>query len=395
MNGYYHNARIRGEGGISKIAWITAGGPVELLVSMDIIPIYPENHSVMIGASKMGEEMFIAADSLGYSQDLCSYFRADVGSAVTGKSPLVGGIPKPDFLICCNNSCGTVVKWFQVLSRRLNLPLFVIDCPPVHGEITQSLQKYVEHQMMELISFLEGQREKKFDLDRLGEVCGLSNRGRDLWNDVLGTCEHVPAPMTCFDSFTFIGPIVTLRGTKECNEFYETLLVELGERIANGISAVNEERYRLIWDNIPMWGRLKYLSEVFASKGACLVADTYTNAWARRRLDEAKPIESLADVMLTDYLNVDIEQMAREVMELFDRYSAVGFVMHSNRSCKSYSLGQHDRARMVRVEKNIKTLVIEGDMVDERAFNESRIEMRVDAFLETIGEDRKINCANK
>ena len=26
------------------VAWITSGGPVEPLVAMDIIPVYPENH---------------------------------------------------------------------------------------------------------------------------------------------------------------------------------------------------------------------------------------------------------------------------------------------------------------------------------------------------------------
>ncbi|MGZ6223475.1 MAG: hypothetical protein ACXWMW_12125, partial [Syntrophales bacterium] len=43
------SARISGR----KVAWITSGGPVEPLIAMDIIPVYPENHGAMIGASKM------------------------------------------------------------------------------------------------------------------------------------------------------------------------------------------------------------------------------------------------------------------------------------------------------------------------------------------------------
>ena len=44
------SARLTGK----KVAWITSGGPVEPLIAMDVIPIYPENHGAMIGASKMG-----------------------------------------------------------------------------------------------------------------------------------------------------------------------------------------------------------------------------------------------------------------------------------------------------------------------------------------------------
>ena len=37
-----------------KVAWITSGGPVEPLIAMDVIPVYPENHGAMIGANKWG-----------------------------------------------------------------------------------------------------------------------------------------------------------------------------------------------------------------------------------------------------------------------------------------------------------------------------------------------------
>ena len=47
------SARISGR----KVAWITSGGPVEPLIAMDVIPVYPENHGAMIGASKMGTDL--------------------------------------------------------------------------------------------------------------------------------------------------------------------------------------------------------------------------------------------------------------------------------------------------------------------------------------------------
>jgi benzoyl-CoA reductase/2-hydroxyglutaryl-CoA dehydratase subunit BcrC/BadD/HgdB len=101
------SARISGR----KVAWITSGGPVEPLIAMDVIPVYPENHGAMIGASKMGTELCEKAESMGYSSDLCSYARSDIACATVNGGP-IGGLPRPDMLICCNNICGTVLKWY-------------------------------------------------------------------------------------------------------------------------------------------------------------------------------------------------------------------------------------------------------------------------------------------
>jgi benzoyl-CoA reductase/2-hydroxyglutaryl-CoA dehydratase subunit BcrC/BadD/HgdB len=58
--------------------------------------------------------------------------------------------------------------------------------------------------------------------------------------------------------------------------------------------------------------------------------------------------------------------------------------MHSNRSCKPYSLGQYELQKMVLRELDLPTLILEADMVDERSFSESQIETRIDAFMETL-----------
>jgi benzoyl-CoA reductase/2-hydroxyglutaryl-CoA dehydratase subunit BcrC/BadD/HgdB len=73
-------------------------------------------------------------------------------------------------------------------------------------------------------------------------------------------------------------------------------------------------------------------------------------------------------------------------MEMVDKYDVDGIVMHSNRSCKPYSLGQYDIQRIVGEKKGIPTVMIEADMVDARSFSESQIETRIDAFIEVLKE---------
>ncbi|MEA3471584.1 MAG: 2-hydroxyacyl-CoA dehydratase family protein, partial [Thermodesulfobacteriota bacterium] len=229
-----------------------------------------------------------------------------------------------------------------------------------------------------------------FDRDRMEEVGHLSVEGQRLWQEVLDTAMNKPSPMTCFDAFFFLALIVTLRGTQETIDFYRDLLEEMRGRVADGISAISNERYRLLWDNLPIWYRIKWLSQKFASHDACLVADTYTSAWcgSLKYMDENNFLDSMAEGYTRIYLNIGVDEMIKIVLEMVDKYDVDGFVMHSNRSCKPYSLGQYDIQKAVQREKGIPSLIIESHMVDERSFSESQTETRIDAFMEMIKQKK-------
>jgi len=385
MTEYYIEAKSPKEQTGKKIAWITSGGPVEPLIVMDAIPVYPENYGAMIGASKMGVDLCEKAESMGYASDLCSYARADIASAVINGGP-IGGLPEPDMLICCNNICGTVLKWYEVQARYYNVPLFILDTPLCHTEYSPEIKNYVEAQVMEYIKFLEEVCGKKFDYDRMEEVGSLSVRGQELWQAVLDTTMNRPAPMTCFDAFFHLALIVTLRGTQTVVDYYEMLLAEMNQRVKDGISMVPDEKYRLLWDNLPIWYKTRWMSDKFAEHGACLVADTYTSGWcsALKYMNTDDFLGSLAEGYTRIFLNCGTDQMAENIMALAEKYSADGLVIHSNRSCKPYSLGQYDIQKIVQKKMNIPTLIIEADMVDERNFSESQIETRIDAFIEML-----------
>jgi benzoyl-CoA reductase/2-hydroxyglutaryl-CoA dehydratase subunit BcrC/BadD/HgdB len=384
MTEYYIEAKSAQQSG-KKVAWITSGGPVEPLIVMDVIPVYPENYGAMIGASHMGGDLCEKAEALGYSTDLCSYARADIACARENGGP-IGGLPRPDMLICCNNICGTVLKWYEVQARYFNVPLYIFDTPFCHTEFPEEARKYVRSQLDEYVAFLEQTCGKAFDMSKSMEVGRLSIEGQRLWQAVLDTAAHKPAPMTAFDAFFFLALIVTLRGTKTVVDFYKELLAEMKERIEKGISAIDNERYRLLWDNLPIWYRLKWLSETFASHGASLVADTYTTAWcgSMKYIDENNFIDSMAEAYTRIWLNIGIDEMVKTVLDMIDKYEVDGVVVHSNRSCKPYSFGQYDIQRIIQDQKGIPCMMIESHMNDERSFSESQAATRIDAFMEMI-----------
>jgi len=384
MTTYYIDAKTAEQTG-KKVAWITSGGPVEPLIVMDVIPVYPENHGAMIGASKMGVDLCEKSEEMGYSSDLCSYARADIACAPLNGGP-IGGLPKPDMLVCCNNICGTVLKWYEVQARYFNVPLFILDTPFCHTDYSKEAHAYVRKQIDEYITFLETACGRRFDYDRMIEVGRLSIEGQRLWQAVLDTTTNKPAPMSAFDAFFHLALIVTLRGTQTVVDYYTDLLAEMKARVAEGISAVDNETYRLLWDNLPVWFRTRWLSDKFASHNACLVADTYTSAWcgSMKYIDETDFLNTMAEGYSRIYLNIGVDQMATDVLKMIDKYAVDGVVMHSNRSCKPYSFGQYDIQKIIQKQRGVPVLMIEADMVDERSFAESQIETRIDAFMELL-----------
>ena len=89
-----HIAKGRKANRRGKVAWVTSGFPVEILTALDFYTFYPENHGAICGAARQSEAISIEAENQGYSRELCSYARTDIGSLLSGKTP-IRKIPAP------------------------------------------------------------------------------------------------------------------------------------------------------------------------------------------------------------------------------------------------------------------------------------------------------------
>ncbi|MBC7339980.1 MAG: 2-hydroxyacyl-CoA dehydratase [Firmicutes bacterium] len=362
------------------VAWVTSGAPVEILRAMGIVSVYPENYAALVAARKQGAALCQVAEEGGYSRDLCSYARIHLGSVLDpGRAPL-GGLPRPDLLVACNNICGTVVKWYQELSRLLDVPLFLLDTPFLYGEESEDAIGYVRTQLEELVGWLEQVTRRRLDAGRLRRTVDLAARATALWEQIRRLGRHRPSPLNVPDLLLTLGPVVTVRGTPEAVAFYRALQAELEDRVRRGVAAVPGERVRLLWDNIAIWYRLYRFFQPFVERGACFVADTYTAGWSVH-LEGNDPLEALAQAYTTVFLNQGVTARARQIATMVEEYGVDGVVMHHNRSCKPYSGIQPVLARLLG-ERGIPVLLVEADMADPRAYVEETTRNRVEAFLE-------------
>jgi benzoyl-CoA reductase/2-hydroxyglutaryl-CoA dehydratase subunit BcrC/BadD/HgdB len=366
-----------------NLAWVSSGFPVEIPVAMNVFPTYPEQAGAIIGATKIGPEVCGFAEDLGYSQELCSYARASIGSTDRPDDVAMGALPKPQALLGCNNICGTILKWYDANSEQTGAPVFLLDTPPLEEEQKPHHRAYVKQGLMRLIDFLAKTFDTTLEEDRFQEVSDLSSRAIKLWTQSLKACQNKPSPLNCADRFLTMAPVVSSRGMEHCTEFYEVLLAEVEDRVKQGMGAIREEKIRLLWDNIPPWFILKFFNKL-AARGVVFPADTYTHAWsgAVEGTDTSSLLDGIVDIYSNVYLNKNLDAKVDKMVQLIKDFDLDGFVMFSVRSCKRYSLGQLVSKEIVTEKTGVPGVVIEGDMVDSRLFNEAQIQTRVDALLE-------------
>lgn len=367
------------------IGYSTAISPVELFVAHDIIPIYPENHAVANLTAKKGAEMCSITENLGYTSHLCAYARSDLAYRQTGMT-VTKGIPEPDLFLACNAQCFTLTKWFQILARKGNLPLFVFDTPEyvMDKKARAEIVKYCVMQMKELIGFLEEVTKKKFDYDRLKEVMKYSAASSILYKKFLDMAQYKPSPISIFDALIGMAIAVYRRGTQECVDYYQTLCDEIQAKVDQGIGVVQNEKYRLYWENLPVWFKFSDHAKLLGSYGAVILTSLYVHAWSLEFDLDKDPLVTLAENYVSRFSNSTIEDRAEMAMELFRKYSMNGMIMFMNRSCKAVSFAVPTLKDILTKRTGIPALVFESDMGDQRFYAESQVRTRIEAYFETL-----------
>ncbi len=369
------------------IGYSTAISPVELFVAHDIVPIYPENHAVANLTAKKGAQLCSITENLGYTSHLCAYARSDLAYRESGIT-VTKGIPEPDLFLACNAQCFTLTKWFQVLARKGNLPVFVFDTPEyvMDKRAREEIVKYCVLQLKELISFLEEVTKKRFDYDRLKEVMKYSAQSSILYKKFLDMAQYKPSPISIFDALIGMAIAVYRRGTPECVEYYQTLCDEIQAKVDQGIGVLpkEKEKYRLYWENLPVWFKFSDHAKLLGSYGGVILTSLYVHAWSFEFDLDKDPLVTLAENYVSRFSNSTIEDRVDMAMGYFKKYSMNGMIMFMNRSCKAVSFAVPTLKDILVKRTGIPALVFESDMGDQRFYAESQVRTRIEAYFETL-----------
>jgi len=388
MDDYFLKLKEAAETRNRKIAWCTSVGPAELLYSMGFEVYFPENHGAMLGAGKNADKYIPTAVAHGYSPDICSYLTSDIGAFLQNETPLqksgFSSVPRPDILVFNTNQCREVEDWFSFYGRHFNVPVIGIHTPLCISDLNPEIIKSVSDQYYRLIPELEKVTGKKFDLDKFRETVGLSHDGCVLWKQILQKAQHLPSPINFFDAAIHMGPIVVMRGTQPAIDYYKILLAELDERIANNMSAVPVEKFRIYWEGMPLWYKLSNLAKLFAKLHTCIVASTYCNSWIFDDLDSADPFGSSALAYCKLFI-VRSDSVKENVLEqLCNEFTIQGIIYHESKTCTRNSNNRFGLQNRLFKQTGIPFLEINGDLNDPRCYSEEQSIIAIETFVDQL-----------
>ena len=400
---HYRRLAHAGETGEKNVYTFVPGNLTELLRSFDLLPVLPEINALQSAMRGKSREYIAIAEKLGHSEDVCTYVKCDLGMMKSGNvGPTGEPLPKPDLLLLSYTGCFTFMKWFEILKQEYDCPVAMLHVPyQADGKITDQMRSYVVKQIREeLIPTLSRLSGRAYDEDRLKELLRNSAQAEDDLVFVLESAKHRPSPIDAyFGGVYYIGPIFTaFRGTKDAVEYYRALRSEVEDRIQRGLGPVTpdgelkNERFRIVVEGPPNWTSFHAFWRMFADEGAVVVASSYTKVGGVYddgfRHDPDHPIETLADYCMGCYTNLALPARVAMLAKYVKDYQADGLLVHSIKSCNSFSAGQLMILREVEERTGKPGGFIESDLVDPRYFSAANIKNRLESYFQMIEQKR-------
>ena len=398
----------------------TAMVPQQLINSFDVVYIAGEWYGSICGFFR-DVSLTETAEKCGFLHELCSYARMTLGSMIEDRG-FLGKYPKPTAVLGAEGFCIVQAKWFEALARYHNAPFFVIDSAPIMAhpyknwgeEAVRDSVEFVARQLGNAIDFLEWATRQKLDEKRLVDTVRTMHRNEVLWDDLLDLWGKNPSPITIRNLFTFENLIISLPCTKDATRVLEEVIGEVRERIEKGITGIENEEVRLLWNAQPGWYILGTL-EYFRSHGATFVASPYLAVWGSQYrynsigraipqwLREWKDPTSVDECIWEIAKGMTAQNSARprldatieEIKRMAIRTEADGGVWHAVRGCKGVSYGGLGELEAIRNDLGLPGFVMEGSPADYRDFSEGPTLRQIRVFVEQVKRMKKRRMAKR
>jgi Benzoyl-CoA reductase/2-hydroxyglutaryl-CoA dehydratase subunit, BcrC/BadD/HgdB len=375
-------AKKRGE----MVGWCASNFPQEIPQTLGIKVVYPENQAAAIAAKGGGLRMCEHAEGLGYSNDICAYARTSLAFLDIGSCEEMD-MPQPDFVLCCNNICNCMIKWYENIAKERNIPMILIDIPFKNDyETDDASVEYIKAQFDHAMQQLSEITGKPFSEKRFKEVMAVSQRTAKAWLRAAEFTKYVPSPLNGFDLFNHMAVAVCARGTVEAAEAFEQLADEYEAAVKTGASTYKgEQKYRVLFEGIACWPYLRATSAPLKEHGINVTATVYATAFGVLYNNTAEMMRAYSYVPNC----VSLERAADMRINVGHENKIDGAIIHTNRSCKLWSGIMPEVERRIRDTLHIPTVTFDGDQADPRVFSEAQYQTRIEALCEVMAANKE------
>ncbi len=387
-----------------------------IIKAMGLEAVYPENYGAVCASAGIAQSYLERSDGAGFPSHLCGYARncfgytARMTEELNGEIPCdapMGGMPKPVLLLASDLVCDARYKWFQALGRYMDVPVWTLEMPVpgvkelfIEGVYQSCIDFMVEH-LRGFVSFMERLTGKRMDWDKLDEIVRDTVEANRLWHEVNELRKAKPCPMHGRDFWSAMPPSLFLVGdVKDTVKLYQELYNEVRYNVDNQICAIPEEKYRLLFAELPPWHSLGFFDEL-AERGWNIVIES----WAYhppRPIDVSRvsdPLECIARCTLQwetwyyegalrdgeyfGYFGYPYLVYARD-------YKCDGAFLHPLITCRSASTHLRYVQDLLMRKERVPSYYIEGDIVDLRLFDAADALRRAEPFEEAMEHYREV-----
>jgi benzoyl-CoA reductase/2-hydroxyglutaryl-CoA dehydratase subunit BcrC/BadD/HgdB len=358
-------------------------------------------YAAWAGGRHGAPELLAAAEKDGFLPESCSYHRAHMGLLANVRDGVAVRedmkLPIPDIMFTAP-LCPEMGHLADSVYRRFGVPVVSMHCPTPHREADLARHTdWMERELREVVvPALEQVCGRPFNYERLREVLIQLKEMAMLRNECWEFFKRKPAPWTLWDYIVSMGPFVILAGEAGGVEYYKELKAELEERVAQGIPALSEEKHRVYWDALCMYGWFGVIARKLANLGINAICGRYPwELFPRPWLidTEGDPIRAMAELIGEVRRVYASELYPQIVSELVEEYQIDGLIMFAFRTCKNWSMGQQDVMIEIERKLGVPGILLDADGIDPRYYSDAQIDTRFQALAEMMEARKRLRQA--
>jgi benzoyl-CoA reductase/2-hydroxyglutaryl-CoA dehydratase subunit BcrC/BadD/HgdB len=263
---------------------------------------------------------------------------------------------------------------------------------------------FILKELEEFVAFLENLVKKKLDYDRLSEMTAQTLKTLKLAHEVDVLRRAVPSPMVSQDFWSIMIPHFYLPEDPEAYAFYQKVYDEVKHKVDNKIGAIPNEKYRMMFSELPPWHSIGFFDDIAAQFGIAMAIESWNYHSITPMPEEdlegvTNPLEIIARLSYHKFTeDNDTAQkygcgpgfFHARFMRWAEEYKIDGFFAHPLMSCRPATYTLLHTKNCLEEQLKVPGVVVEGDIIDLRVFNPEEAFTKVETFVETMDHYRQL-----
>ncbi len=351
-----------------RSCWTNIFAPVEIMQCFDLNCLSMECLASFMSGFRTEDYLINEAEASGIAPTMCSYHKSFIGGVDSGV------LPKAKMAVTTSMVCDGNVMTFRHVEKKHGVPCFVLDIPYVY---TKENEAYLAEQLRELISFLQEQTGRTFDMDRLRQVLERENLTRKYYRQFLSELKHRYYPKTLTLDMYFLFPTHLDIGTQETLDLFRYLRKDIR-------SYPERHGKSIFWVHLLPYYQ-ETLKSYFNYREDYFIQAMDFNLDYMKELDTSHPLEALARKMIGNIYNGPYERKVKAIARMVREFEPDGVIHFCHWGCKQSSGGVMLLREEIR-KLGVPVLILDGDALDRRNSHDGQIRTRLEAFLEMLDQ---------